>query len=65
MKSQINIRVSDMTRRQLDQLTARMGTSITETITIAIDRLAKQELPMNTTFDTKQEIGRASCRVRL
>lgn len=44
MKSQINIRASALLQRQLDELTAHLGTSITETVSIAIDRLHQQEI---------------------
>ena len=43
MKSQINIRASALTQRQLAELTAHLGTSITETITLAISNLYQQE----------------------
>lgn len=44
MKSQVNIRASALLQRQLDELTAHLGTSITETVSIAIDRMYQQEI---------------------
>lgn len=44
MKSQINIRASALLISQLDELTEQLGTSITETISIAIDRMYQQEI---------------------
>lgn len=43
MKEQLNLRVSNLTRRQLDQLMAWWGTSQTETVTVIIDRAFLQE----------------------
>ena len=42
-KQQLNARVSGLTRRQLDELTVRWGTSKTETLTVIIDRIHKEE----------------------
>ena len=42
-KQQINFRASDITSRQLDELAAWWGTSQTETITTAIDRVHREE----------------------
>jgi len=47
MKHQINIRASDMTMRQLGALTAQCGTSITETVSLAIDRMYRGEIKMD------------------
>lgn len=47
MKSQVNIRASALLQRQLDELTDKLGTSITETVSIAIDRMYQQEINMN------------------
>ncbi len=60
-KRQLNLRVSDITRRQLDQLIIRLGTSITETITIAIDRLYQQETQTMTrpTYDETLKMATA------
>lgn len=44
MKSQINVRASALLQKQLDALTETLGTSITETISIAIDRMYQQEI---------------------
>lgn len=44
MKSQINIRASELLQRQLAELTDKLGTSITETVSIAIDRMHQQEI---------------------
>lgn len=43
MKGQINIRASEQLQKQLDALTQKLGTSITETISIALDRMYQQE----------------------
>ena len=48
MKKQINIRASDLTARQLDHLMRRWGTSQTETLTLVIDRIFRQETAMDT-----------------
>jgi len=42
-KTQINFRASDLTREQLDWLQERWGTSQTETVTVAIDRVYQAE----------------------
>ena len=44
MKKQVNIRCSELTSQQLDQLMEWWGTSKTETITLIIDRLYQEEL---------------------
>lgn len=41
-KVQLNIRVSDLTRSQLNDLTAWWGTSETETVSIIIDRFHRE-----------------------
>lgn len=46
-KEQLNLRVSDLTRRQLDELGRLWGTTQTETITVIIDRTFREEFPMN------------------
>ena len=43
MKQQINFRASDLTTRQLEALMQFWGTSQTETLTVVIDRVYKQE----------------------
>lgn len=43
-KEQLNARVSALTRRQLDELGERWGTTQTETLTVIIDRMYKQEI---------------------
>lgn len=43
-KQQLNARVSDLTRRQLDELGKRWGTTQTETLTVIIDRIYQKEL---------------------
>ena len=43
MKQQINFRASELTARQLEWLMERWGTSQTETLTVAIDRIYKEE----------------------
>jgi hypothetical protein len=51
-KSQINIRVSDHSRRQLDALIERTGLNQTEVIMLALDRLSKEEIKMDKDTDT-------------
>lgn len=55
MKSQINIRASALLVSQLDELTERLGTSITETVSLAIDRMYIQEIE---SMNTKQAATR-------
>lgn len=45
-KQQLNVRVSDLTRHQLDKLSANWGTTQTETLTVVIDRMYQQESKM-------------------
>lgn len=45
-KNARSFRMSRMTEKQLDELSARLGTSLTETITIAIDRMYRKEVEM-------------------
>lgn len=47
MKTQINIRASTLTERQLASLAARWGTTITETVTVLIDRAYREETIMD------------------
>lgn len=47
MKAQINFRASDLTERQLTALEERWGTSRTETLTIVIDRVFREESNMD------------------
>lgn len=42
-KKQINIRASDLTLKQLEELMKRWGTSQTETLTVIIDRAHREE----------------------
>jgi hypothetical protein len=56
MKSQINIRASDLLQRQLDGLTTQLGTSITETVSIAIDRMYQQEIGTVTAQTRRQQL---------
>lgn len=55
MKSQINIRASVLTTRQLERLTEVLGTSITETVSIAIDRMYQQETQTMKTYTNIDE----------
>lgn len=57
MKSQVNIRISKHTRRQLDQLQEHMSTTQTDVISIAIDRMARKELNMNTYYVEPDMLG--------
>lgn len=43
-KRQVNIRASDLTRRQLEQLTEWWGCNRTEAVTVAVDRAYREEL---------------------
>lgn len=43
-KEQLNARISALTRRQLDELEKRWGTTQTETLTVIIDRMYRQEI---------------------
>ena len=43
MKQQINFRASDLTAQQLDWLMSKWGTSQTETMTVVVDRVYRQE----------------------
>jgi hypothetical protein len=47
MKSQINIRASQLTRRQLEELIENTGMTQTEIVSTAIDRMYREEIPMN------------------
>jgi hypothetical protein len=42
-KSQANLRMSDLTRGQLEQLQEWWGTSLTETISLCVDRAYQRE----------------------
>jgi hypothetical protein len=58
MKRMTSIRLSEHTDRQLAQLTDRLGVNQSEIISIAIDRMARQEInTMNgpQTFPTKED----------
>lgn len=57
MKKQINFRASDLTARQLEELAQLWGTSQTETITVAIDRVYRQEMAGKT---KKKRINRGA-----
>lgn len=61
MKKQINIRVSDLTEQQLDALAARWGTSITETITVLVDRAYREETTMDWAIDDLRQKGMDKC----
>ena len=43
-KKQISLRISDLTARQLEELAERWGTTQTETITVVVDRVYRQEM---------------------
>jgi hypothetical protein len=47
-KEQINFRASVLTTQQLKELASMWGTSQTETITVAIDRIYRQEVESQT-----------------
>ncbi len=44
MKQQINFRASSLTARQLETLAARWGTTVTEAITVIVDRAYREEV---------------------
>ncbi len=46
MKQQVNFRASDLTTSQLDWLMSKWGTSQTETLTVVVDRVYRQEFAM-------------------
>lgn len=46
MKNQLNIRISDNVRMQLDELTEALNDTQTSVISTAIDRMWKEEIPM-------------------
>ena len=46
MKPQISSRVSEQTRKQVDELVANLGYSIRDIITVAIDRMHEKEAAM-------------------
>jgi len=61
-RQQINMRVSDKTRTQIDTLAERWGCSITEVITISIDRtytteLKKRKTTKETTHARSEDTG--------
>lgn len=47
-KTQLNARVSDLTKQQLEELGSRWGTTQTETLTVIIDRMYRQETKIMT-----------------
>lgn len=47
MKQQINFRASSLTARQLESLAARWGTTVTEAITVLVDRAYREEVLMD------------------
>lgn len=57
MKNQINIRASELLKRQLDELTEQLGTSITETVSLAIDRMYQQEIEIMPTINRNDAKG--------
>jgi hypothetical protein len=56
-KAQLNLRVSDLTRRQLDELSQRWGTTQTETLTVIIDRIYREEIPTMHTRSTTRSFS--------
>ena len=62
MKQQINFRVSDLAAHELDWLMTRWGISQTETITVALDRVYRQEAGAELRPLT-QDIARRALRV--
>jgi hypothetical protein len=49
-KEQLNARISALTRRQLNELGKRWGTTQTETLTVIIDRMYQQEIGSMKTY---------------
>ena len=43
LKEQLNMRISEHTRKQLERLAAQMKTTKTDVISLAIDRLYRQK----------------------
>lgn len=43
VKQQLNMRVSDLTRSQLHELAERWGMTITEALSVIVDRIYQQE----------------------
>lgn len=56
-KQQINFRASDLTARQLAELSERWGTTQSETITIIVDRMYREEAKMKTYYIHEEMIG--------
>jgi len=54
-REQINIRLNDMTRRQLDELTARLRISKTDLFNVAIDRMYREERETMIKFHTDKD----------
>ena len=54
-KNARTFRMSAMTERQLAGLSERLGTSLTETLTVAIDRMYREEIKMNKLSQDEQE----------
>ena len=64
MKQQINFRASDLTAQQLDWLMSRWGASQTETLTVVVDRVYRQEAGANLRPLT-QDVARRALRVAM
>ena len=64
MKQQINFRASELTARQLEWLMAKWGTSQTETLTVVLDRVHRQEAGTNLRTLT-QDVARRALRVAM
>jgi hypothetical protein len=64
VKQQINFRASDLTARQLEWLMARWGTSQTETVTVVLDRVYRQEQGANLRPLT-QDVAHRAMRVAI
>lgn len=63
MKNQISIRISNYTQAQLNELITRMGDTQTGVITIAIEKLYREEIKMDGTDHERKlqaEINRIS-----
>lgn len=53
-KKQMHIRASAITQRQISELAEQWGTTITDVITIAVDRLYREEHAMDRTAEVNR-----------
>lgn len=55
MKKQVNIRMAPSTKSKLEKLIATTGMLQTEVISVAIDRMYKEEIKMDTDFEQEDK----------